>query len=154
MSRLTLVTLIICSLCILGGSFGNSAYAGSSCQSHVRLFAPDDYGDNPLAESTYDPCDGALVWRFTFSRTLWDRPDHECSIEYRILEGSATIVFFREVHSWLCPPGTQNIVLSGTQTDVPHSDSHIFQILRSTGNDGGLFYNIEGIADYRPGTPQ
>ena len=109
MSKLTLITLIICGICILGIGFGYIVYAGSiDCQSHAELFAANDYGPSVLAETSYKPCKGDLYWTFVFNRTSWPRPEHECTIEYRITKGVADVVWFSDAHSWLYDTDTQD----------------------------------------------
>ena len=156
MSRITLITLIICGLCVSFGGFLVSSNAGSTCQNYVTLQAGDDSGHSQpapsiLDQSTYDPCDGDLYWTFSFCRTEAEDPDRN-TIEYKITEGGlVTIVFFRDAHSWFYDPDSC-YVLSGVHDGVAHSSQHIFQLRREWGAPG-LFEDIEGIADYRPGTP-
>ena len=137
-----------------GGGFIVSSNAGSTCQNYVTLHSDNDIGQSDpapsiLAQSIYDPCDGDLNWTFSFCRTTED--EDENTIEYKIVEGTATIVFFQDAHSWLYDPDSC-YVLSGVHDGVAHSDRHIFQ-LRREGGVSGLFYDIDGIADYRPGYP-
>jgi hypothetical protein len=140
---------------MLGGSLTDSINAQSTCENYVTLHSGDDSGHQAQAptildQSTYDPCDGDLVWTFSFCRTAEEEDQN--IIKYRITDnGLVTVVFFRDVHSWFYDPDSC-YVLSGVHEDVPKSGQHIFQLRREWG-DAGLFEDIDGIADYRPGEP-
>lgn len=94
MSRLTLVILIICSICILGGSFGNRAYADDKCVQRDSITATGDY----LQETGewHNPCGNKADLRYTF-----------------IINGSSAAMRFKldgstwqhEIGSWAYTPG-------------------------------------------------